>query len=65
MKVKKKPEKVKHFQTEYGESISFPISVIKEYPKKLAFVHNNAVYYIFKLYDRLVIERSVIEDEQT
>ena len=51
------------FQTEYGESISFPLSVFREYPKKNSFIHNEAVYYVYKLFDRLVIERTVTENE--
>jgi len=65
MKKKFKHKKVEDFTAELGESISFPIKVLPEYPKKIALVHADAVYYFYKLFDRIVVERTVTEDMQT
>jgi len=47
----------KNNEREY-EIISFPFRVLPEYPQKIRIVHNDAVYYFYKLYDRLIMETS-------
>lgn len=55
---------VKHFTCEIGEKISFPLDIIREYPKKNVFAVGESIYYVYKLFDRMVIERVIFEEGQ-
>lgn len=54
--------KNKPYYFDIGESVSFPIDALKEYPKKNVFVVGESIYYVYKLYDRIVIKRVITEE---
>lgn len=55
---------MKDFTVELGESISTTLEDIPEYPQKLHLTYHGAFWSIYKIYDRITIERVVLEDHR-
>lgn len=63
LKPKKNKKLFKDFTVELGDSISLPLDAIPEYPNKVPIPHNEAVYYFYRLDEKLVLERFIVDDQ--
>ena len=57
MSKKKKPTPPEFTNVEIGESVSIDKNKIPQYPKKACIQFNDHFYYLYYLYDKLVVER--------
>jgi len=54
---KRKPAQEKWTEVEIDEHVSIDKNAIPQYPRKACITFNNNFYYIFYLYEKLVVER--------